>query len=168
MTTAIMTETNFDRTAGALIGLARAAEGLDLPAKMEPLLYSALSSLPQLHASGNSGNEKSSPVLPLHQAKAELVPDCAACQSPCGRTADYSMIEIYENRDGLGALRLSLLFSLSFIAAAAEAKAKNSGSPYPSPVTRLLLDGLFLTGYAFDATPLSAFLERIREVWKSL
>ena len=82
MTTAIMTETNFDRTAGALIGLARAAEGLDLPAKMEPLLYSALSSLPQLHASGNSGNEKSSPVLPLHQAKAELVPDCAACQSP--------------------------------------------------------------------------------------
>ena len=50
MTTAIMTETNFDRTAGALIGLARAAEGLDLPAKMEPLLYSALSSLPQLHA----------------------------------------------------------------------------------------------------------------------
>ena len=57
MTTAIMTETNFDRTAGALIGLARAAEGLDLPAKMEPLLYSALSSLPQLHASGNSGNE---------------------------------------------------------------------------------------------------------------
>lgn len=168
MTTAIMTETNFDRTAGALIGLASAAEGLDLPAKMEPLLYSALSSLPQLHASGNSGNEKSSPVLPLHQAKAELVPDCAACQSPCGRTADYSMIAIYENRDGLGALRLSLLFSLSFIAAAAEAKAKNSGYPYPSPVTRLLLDGLFLTGYALDAAPLSAFLERIREVWKSL
>ena len=52
----------------------------------------------------------------LHKEKALMAPDCAACQYPCGRTADYDMSETLESSEQLRAAKLHLLSLLGQIA----------------------------------------------------
>ena len=71
---------------GALIGLARATEGNEH--KLLPFTYElCCSALLAMELS----NDRTSDIFlqQLHEEKFRIVPDCAVCQSPCGRTFDY-------------------------------------------------------------------------------
>ena len=71
----------------ALIGLARAAEAKELPAGTAPVLFAALSAVtPGDPLSTSAARDL---VEQIHKQKAIIAPDCAACPSPCGRTADF-------------------------------------------------------------------------------
>ena len=71
----------------ALIGLARAAEAKEIPAGTAPVLFAALASVaPGGSLSSSAANDL---VEQIHKQKSIVSPDCAACPSPCGRTADF-------------------------------------------------------------------------------
>ena len=71
----------------ALIGLARAAEAKELPAGTAPVLFAALSAVtPGDPLSTSAARDL---VEQIHKQKSIVSPDCAACPSPCGRTADF-------------------------------------------------------------------------------
>ena len=81
----------------ALIGLARAAEAKEIPAGTAPVLFAALASVaPGGSLSSSAANDL---VEQIHKQKSIVSPDCAACPSPCGRTADFlPRLKLYRQR----------------------------------------------------------------------
>ena len=101
------------KLAGALIGVVRGVEGNIPEAKTDEAIIHGLqiyartgeAAHAQLNAdiegvfpveSGKDSNAREAIVIEaeidkLHEEKFRLVPDCATCASPCGRTFDYDM-----------------------------------------------------------------------------
>ena len=104
-----------DKLVGALVGLARASDG-DAQISYETLktMIECLSSLPAETACG----EKSADALIklAHDEKKRLAPGCAECASPCGRTADYNMEELWNADDRVRGLKLMILLGLRGLA----------------------------------------------------
>lgn len=56
--------------------------------------------------------------LPYSKAeKFKLVPDCAVCSSPCRRTSDYNMENIWNAPENIRSLKLLILFGVRNMAA---------------------------------------------------
>ena len=86
-------------------------------------------------------------VETLHHEKALMAPDCAACQYPCGRTADYDMAETLESSEQLRAAKLHLLSLLGQIAIHTQAQqAKEVG--------QFLSDALFQISCTYEVEQL--------------
>ena len=71
---------------GAVIGLLRAADGKEIEASVRDLVLAALGAY-------HRGDSSRVPDL-LTEVRAErhrLVPDCATCSKPCGRTSEYDL-----------------------------------------------------------------------------
>lgn len=95
----------------ALIGLARAAEAKEIPAGTAPVLFAALASVaPGGSLSSSAANDL---VEQIHRQKSIVSPDCAACPSPCGRTADFLPKDLNCTDNGLFEDRNRLLAELS-------------------------------------------------------
>ena len=95
----------------ALIGLARAAEAKEIPAGTAPVLFAALASVaPGGSLSSSAANDL---VEQIHKQKSIVSPDCAACPSPCGRTADFLPKDLNCTDNGLFEDRNRLLAELS-------------------------------------------------------
>lgn len=83
-----------DRLTGALIGIARAADG-----NAHLISPSATAVIVEGLAAARTGAEPDRAVLEalLERAgeeKRKMVPNCFACASPCGRTGDYDMTRL--------------------------------------------------------------------------
>ena len=152
-----ITSSIWQKPAGALIGLARAAEGKELTPNTIRLLYSGLSSLAPGYALTAEGAEELTGLL--HKEKDLLAPDCASCQSPCGRTADYTVADMWKEAEAMSSLRFLLFTGLTSIACAAWPALLSGASD--EALTQFLLDGLFMTGYAYEEEQLTVFLKRI-------
>ena len=136
---------------GALIGLSRASESKEIWESSGCALIHGLT-LAYDPAWADADMEVSAEfricvehaIESLHREKALMAPDCAACQYPCGRTADYDMAETLESSELLRTAKLHLLSLLGQIAIHAKTQdAKTIG--------QFLSDALFQISCTYEA-----------------
>ena len=104
-----------DQLTGALIGLARAAEGnVPGPSTDKVIIEGLFTTVTNV----NFNNETINTLIDrVHEEKHKLVPDCESCGSPCGRTEDYDMKGIWEADEDIRSLKSLILFGIRGMAA---------------------------------------------------
>lgn len=104
-----------DQLTGALIGLARAAEGnVPGPSTDKVIIEGLFTTVTNV----NFNNETINALIDrVHEEKHKLVPDCGSCGSPCGRTEDYDMKGIWEADEDIRSLKSLILFGIRGMAA---------------------------------------------------
>lgn len=104
-----------DQLTGALIGLARAAEGnVPGPSTDKVIIEGLFTTVTNV----NFNNETINALINrVHEEKHKLVPDCGSCGSPCGRTEDYDMKGIWEADEDIRSLKSLILFGIRGMAA---------------------------------------------------
>lgn len=105
-----------DKLTGALIGLARATNGgADLTETVCKVIIEGL------FATVTNVNFDDEAILKLldrvHSEKNNLVPNCGSCVSPCGRTGDYDMQELWTANEDIRSLKSLILFGIRGVAA---------------------------------------------------
>lgn len=133
-----------DELMGALIGLSRAAESKELLESSGEALVDGL-----VMTFCEADGDVAAMVSHLHAEKRLMAPDCAACQYPCGRTADYDMAEIYGASETLRNAKLELLEILGKVASSPQIAA------IPE-VRQFLSDSLFQISCTYEAGQLDA------------
>lgn len=141
---------------GALVGLSRALEGKEVSRSAMQAMAGGLSlSLPGCIADPAVILEMTQTV---RKEKEKAAPDCASCQSPCGRTSDYNMEEMWTAQAPLRTKKYLLLTALCSVGSAA-CRAMLCGTP-DEEIFSFLRDGLFLLGYAFEENQLDPVLSK--------
>ena len=136
----------------ALIGLARAAEAKEIPAGTAPVLFASLAAaMPGNTLSASAANDL---ISQIHEQKAIIAPDCAACPSPCGRTADLNRTD-----DGLFEERNRLLKKLSEQARTEWTRILTDQED--PEITRLFMDCVFMAGYAYEKELFAPYFEKL-------
>ncbi len=133
---------------GALIGLARALESDEaMPAPDAPKIM--VETLTRMH----TADEATAKLLAqrIRQEKLHLLPDCAACPHPCGRTDDYDTAKLSEDGSEVENLKLELLSRLQKIAGQQEVPS--------SETVKLLQDGLNQIGWGYRTETLKKALQ---------
>ena len=104
-----------DQLTGALIGLARAAEGnVPGPSTDKVIIEGLFTTVTNV----NFNNETINALINrVHEEKHKLVPDCESCGSPCGRTEDYDMKGIWGADEDIRSLKSLILFGIRGMAA---------------------------------------------------
>ena len=104
-----------DQLTGALIGLARAAEGnAPGPSTDKVIIEGLFTTVTNV----NFNNETINTLIDrVHEEKHKLVPDCESCGSPCGRTEDYDMKGIWGADEDIRSLKSLILFGIRGMAA---------------------------------------------------
>lgn len=105
-----------DELTGAAIGLAHAALGNEqIPENTYRLIIKSLFTT----ITNVSFNEETLSALidEVHAEKNRIVPNCATCESPCGRTGDYDMAGIWDANEDIRSLKSLILFGLRGMAA---------------------------------------------------
>ena len=105
-----------DQLTGALIGLARAADGdtLATPNTWRLMIEGLFTTVTNV-----SFNEKTIRTLidQVHEEKARLVPGCSGCGSRCGRNDDYDMNLLWNAQEDIRSLKSLILFGVRGMAA---------------------------------------------------
>ena len=134
---------------GALIGLARALESDEaMPAPDAPKIM--VETLTRMH----TADKATAKLLAqrIRQEKLRLLPDCAACPHPCGRTDDYDTAKLSEDGSEVKALKLELLTRLQKIA-------MQQGDAATPETLKLFQDGLNQIGWGYRAETLEKALQ---------
>ena len=105
-----------DRLTGALIGLARAADtSPDAgPETWQLMIEGLFATLTNVNFDPDSLNALAGRV---RAEKQRLVPDCAVCTAPCGRTGDYDLAQLWGAQEDIRSLKSLLLFGSRGMAA---------------------------------------------------
>lgn len=115
---------------GALVGLARAMDGIE----QAPSAHRAMAAGLRALAEG--------PIAPAldaaRQEKRRAVPDCYVCQNPCGRTDDWDAHDLEKLEPALREAKEALLAALIRFARQEE---------LPPQAPELITGGLFSLGY---------------------
>ena len=105
-----------DRLTGALIGLARAAEG-----DTEPTAETWRLLIEGLFTTVTNVNFNPETVIAMtdavHREKDRLVPRCLDCAAGCGRNEDYDMEELWNAQEDIRSLKSLILFGIRGISA---------------------------------------------------
>ena len=106
-----------DKLTGALVGLARAAEGNgDMVTKDTDRLI--IEGLFATITNVNFNDETISALIDrVHAEKDRLVPSCLRCASVCGRNEDYDMRSIWDGDEDIRSLKSLILFGIRGVAA---------------------------------------------------
>lgn len=106
-----------DKLTGALVGLARAAEGNgDMVTKDTDRLI--IEGLFATITNVNFNDETVSALIDrVHAEKDRLVPSCLSCASICGRNEDYDMRSIWDGDEDIRSLKSLILFGIRGVAA---------------------------------------------------
>ena len=106
-----------DKLTGALVGLARAAEGNgDMVTKDTDRLI--IEGLFATITNVNFNDETLSALIDrVHAEKDRLVPSCLSCSSVCGRNEDYDMRSIWDGDEDIRSLKSLILFGIRGVAA---------------------------------------------------
>ncbi len=106
-----------DRLTGALIGLARATDGnehLISAASTQVIVESLFATLTNV----NFDDAALQALLDRVKAeKREMVPNCFSCASPCGRTDDYDLQQLWNGDEDVRSLKSLILFGIRGMAA---------------------------------------------------
>ncbi len=140
---------------GALIGLANAIRGNEdkVTEETRQLIQKALL-LTQGGANDDALNRMTQNV---QSEKWRIVPDCAVCQFPCGRNADYDMKLMRTEDDQTRAWKMRLLRDL-------HAAAQTNGILDEACFEELFCEALRTIGDVWDAEMLAEQILRIESV----
>ena len=110
------TITLHDQLLGALIGLARAISGNEdlVTDHTDRLLFESLAFLHPQHAADSS--YLSQLLLAVAEEKKRIVPDCAVCCNPCGRTENYDMTLLHAATEAVLNLKYQVLADIQEMA----------------------------------------------------
>ena len=102
-----------DKLMGAIIGLARAAEGNEdrLTPETDQVIALSLLTTP-----GTDSETLTELLRCIDAEKKRLVPDCYTCAAPCGRTADYDMAGLWHSPADIRCLKCLILASIRNLA----------------------------------------------------
>lgn len=144
---------------GALIGLSRASESKEIlessgSALIQGLVlaYDSIWTDPHTEVSANLQISVEQMINVLHTEKALMAPDCAACQYPCGRTADYDMAETLEASEKLRDTKIMLLSLLGQIALVNQ-------NDCSKEIQQFLSDALFQISCTYEAGQLAELIQ---------
>ena len=105
-----------DELTGALIGLARVTDNApDVNEGTWRLMIEGLfTTVTNVNFNENTLKKL---IDRVHEEKARLMPDCSVCASPCGRTTDFDMAEVWEAQEDIRSLKSLILFGVRGMAA---------------------------------------------------
>ena len=105
-----------DELTGALIGLARAIDGE--PQVEESTWKLIIEGLFTTVTNVNFNEETVRELIQcVHQEKESLVPMCSGCASPCGKTSDYDLSQVWMAQEDIRSLKSLILFGIRGVAA---------------------------------------------------
>ena len=149
-----------DQLTGALIGLARAADTNAPTASTHRAVIEGLfTTLTNVNFNEETVHQQMDAV---RREKAALIPDCAACASPCGRTDEYDMRNLWEADEDIRSLKSLILFGLRGMAAYAY-HAMVLGYT-DEEVNRFFYEGLFAVGEDWGMEELLPIVMKVGEV----
>lgn len=147
-----------DELIGALIGLARATEGTS-PTK--EIYQTIIQGLTKYNAIDISDDEVRDLIQDVRSKKKLLVPECSKCQAPCGRNDEYDMQNMWNAKEDIRSLKISVLEKIYRIAMwvcyAGEAGANEK-------INNTLCEALFMIGYAENTEMLLPTIKKIDEI----
>ena len=133
-----------DRLTGALIGLARAADGSEhlISESSTRLIVEALS----VTSPNGSCDDAALQTLiwRAEAAKQQMVPNCFTCAMPCGRTSDYDMRKLWNAEAEIRSMKSLILLGIRGIAAYAHRAA--ALGYHEQEVDRFFYKALFAIG----------------------
>ena len=105
-----------DELTGALIGLARVTDNApDVNEGTWRLMIEGLfTTVTNVNFNENTLKKL---IDRVHEEKVRLMPDCSVCASPCGRTTDFDMAEVWEAQEDIRSLKSLILFGVRGMAA---------------------------------------------------
>lgn len=104
-----------DELIGALIGLAKACHNNPHGEDVDRLLIEGLfTTITNVNFDETTVQEM---IARVHAKKAEVVPNCLSCASPCGNTDDYDMKELWNANEDIRSLKSLILFGMKGMAA---------------------------------------------------
>lgn len=105
-----------DELTGALIGLARAIDGD--PQVEESTWKLIIEGLFTTVTNVNFNEETVRELIQrVHKEKESLVPMCSGCASPCGKTSDYDLSQVWTAQEDIRSLKSLILFGVRGVAA---------------------------------------------------
>ncbi len=149
-----------DQLTGALIGLARAADTNAPTASTHRAVIEGLfTTLTNVNFNEETIRQQ---IETVGQEKAALIPDCAACASPCGRTDEYDMGRLWEADEDIRSLKSLILFGLRGMAAYAYHAIVLGHTD--EEVNRFFYEGLFAIGEDWGMEELLPIVMKVGEV----
>lgn len=106
-----------DSLTGALIGLARAAEGnedLVTPGTDRLVIEGLFTTVTNVNFNDAAISEL---IDKVHKEKERLIPKCSDCAPACGRNDDYDMKNVWDADEDIRSLKSLLLFGIRGMAA---------------------------------------------------
>lgn len=105
-----------DELTGALIGLARAAVGENI--FTESIYRTIIEGLFTTITNVSFDNESIGAMTDkVRNERSKIVPGCLSCASPCGRTEEYDMEQMWEDDEDIRSLKSLILFGIRGMAA---------------------------------------------------
>ena len=149
-----------DRLTGALIGLARSAEGNRTFDSTDRAMLSGLfTTVTNVNFNPETIRKQISLV---HREKEKLVPSCGGCSSPCGKNDDYVMKQLWEEQEDIRSLKSLILFGLRGMAAYAYHAMVLGYSD--QTVNRFFYEGMASIGYDLPKERLLSLALKLGEV----
>lgn len=149
-----------DQLTGALIGLARAADGNEPTADTDKLMIEGLfTSVTNVSFHDETLLEQ---IEAIHKEKESLIPRCGDCSSPCGRNDDYDMDLLWNAEEDIRSLKSLILFGLRGMAAYAH-HALMLGYR-DETVNQFFYEGLFAVGEDLSMEQLLPLVLRVGEI----
>ena len=150
-----------DELTGALIGLARAVDGAETISKRTgQVIIEGLFTTVTNVSFDNTAIEKM--IRKVRAEKERLVPDCGRCQSPCGKTDEYDMQQLWNANEDIRSLKSLILFGIRGMAAYAyHANVLNFED---AEVNRFFCEALFKIGYEESMEALLPTVLKVGEI----
>jgi hydroxylamine reductase len=150
-----------DELTGALIGLARAADGNTRPdeSTYRAITEGLFTTVTNVDFDAEAVRRQ---IDRAHAEKERLVPSCGTCGAPCGRNSDYDMKELWSADEDIRSLKSLILFGLRGMAAYA-CHARVLGYR-DEEVDRFFCEGLFDIGEDLDMQQLLPVVMKVGEI----
>lgn len=149
-----------DELTGALIGLARAADGHPTTASTHKAMIEGLFTT----LTNVNFNEETilSQIEAVRREREILIPGCMECVSPCGRNAEYNMMQLWTDDEDIRSLKSLILFGLKGVAAYAYHALVLGYSD--DEVNNFFYEGLLAVGEDWDMEQLLPVVMKVGEV----
>ena len=150
-----------DELTGALISLANAVDGTETISKRTgQIIIEGLFTTVTNVSFDNAAIENM--IQKVRAEKERLVPDCSKCQSPCGKTDEYDMQQLWDANEDIRSLKSLILFGIRGMAA--YAYHANVLNYEDAEVNRFFCEALFKIGYEESVETLLPTVLKVGEI----
>lgn len=150
-----------DELTGALIGLARAIEGTAVPTQTtyQTIVEGLFTTITNVSFDNDAINDM---INKVRTEKEKLVASCSRCQTPCGKSDEYDMNELWNENEDIRSLKSLILFGIRGMAAYAY-HARVLGYS-DEEVNKFFCEALFMIGYGDSLETLLPVVLKVGEI----